>query len=582
MFSPTFSTLGLLLALSAPLPLFAITLPIPSGAWTGLNTTVHGRLVQGIPYARSCFPHVGPGVGGTFNAAQCATIQADYLVPEDIESSLGGYINTQWETCQAKNQQCVLNNTNPADPVPTQGICSQGSVAEFGINVATASDVLAGFAFSESWGIPLVVKNTGHEYKGRSSGPGTLAIWTHNLKGITHTANFVPTGCPAHTATSNAVTVGAGVVYEDLIAFADTNHLTLPAGGCGTVGAAGGYPQGGGHSMFSNVYGLGADRVLEMEVVTPRGDHLIANSCQNTDLFWALRGGGGGTFGVVLKLTTMAFPATTVSAVFATVDATVPGQAEKFFQFMTENALGYAQQGFGYYLYPFLPAIVMSNTILSFEEAQASLAPLMNLITHNFTGTGNTWQMTLEPNYLSYYDKYVTIVPIPVGTALTVASHLIPVSQFQTASGRSALVQAMTDVVANAPISIAFGVAPFLHGNKNDTSVNPAWYDSLWHFAIGNTWNFNQNSTTLKTIYSDLSSAINPFRALAPSSGAYQNEADVYEPNFSQSFWGSNYQRLLSIKQKYDPHHLLDCWQCVGWKGSKDARYSCYIDVNGI
>lgn len=54
---------------------------------------------------------------------------------------------------------------------------------------------------------------------------------------------------------------------------------------------------------MSPVYGLGVDRVLEIDIVTPDGQVRTANSCQNSDLFWALRGGGGSTFGVVLKAT---------------------------------------------------------------------------------------------------------------------------------------------------------------------------------------------------------------------------------------------------------------------------------------
>jgi FAD/FMN-containing dehydrogenase len=60
--------------------------------------------------------------------------------------------------------------------------------------------------------------------------------------------------------------------------------------------------------MLSNIYGLGADRVLQYRVVTPQGEYLTANACQNTDLFYALRGGGGGTFGVVMKSTFLAEP----------------------------------------------------------------------------------------------------------------------------------------------------------------------------------------------------------------------------------------------------------------------------------
>lgn len=60
--------------------------------------------------------------------------------------------------------------------------------------------------------------------------------------------------------------------------------------------------------MLSNNFGLGADRVLQYRVVTPQGEYLTANACQNTDLFYALRGGGGGTFGVVMESTFLAEP----------------------------------------------------------------------------------------------------------------------------------------------------------------------------------------------------------------------------------------------------------------------------------
>ena len=68
-----------------------------------------------------------------------------------------------------------------------------------------------------------------------------------------------------------------------------------------TVGASGGYVQGGGHGSMGPKYGLAVDNVLEFDVVTADGSLLTVNSCNNPDLFWALRGGGGGTFGVVTR-----------------------------------------------------------------------------------------------------------------------------------------------------------------------------------------------------------------------------------------------------------------------------------------
>ena len=76
----------------------------------------------------------------------------------------------------------------------------------------------------------------------------------------------------------------------------------VQGGGCVTVGVAG-LIQSGGFGSFSKRYGLAAAGLLEAEVVTADGEVRIANACTNPDLFWALKGGGGGTFGVVTRLT---------------------------------------------------------------------------------------------------------------------------------------------------------------------------------------------------------------------------------------------------------------------------------------
>lgn len=70
----------------------------------------------------------------------------------------------------------------------------------------------------------------------------------------------------------------------------------------GTVGIAG-WSLGGGHGPFGNLYGLGVDNVLEIELVGPNGTVMIANSTSNPELFWAMRGGGGSTWGVVTAFT---------------------------------------------------------------------------------------------------------------------------------------------------------------------------------------------------------------------------------------------------------------------------------------
>ena len=78
--------------------------------------------------------------------------------------------------------------------------------------------------------------------------------------------------------------------------------MVVVGGSSYSVGAAGGWVLGGGHSSLSPQYGLGVDNVLQFEIVTPDGKVRTAHACVETDLFWALKGGGAG-FGVSLART---------------------------------------------------------------------------------------------------------------------------------------------------------------------------------------------------------------------------------------------------------------------------------------
>lgn len=95
-----------------------------------------------------------------------------------------------------------------------------------------------------------------------------------------------------------------GGVYE----FAEANNITVVGGSSRTVGPVGGWISGGGHGALSNTLGLGVDNVMEIKTVLPNGTYVTANRCQNQDLFFALRGGGGSTFGVNMEMTTRAHP----------------------------------------------------------------------------------------------------------------------------------------------------------------------------------------------------------------------------------------------------------------------------------
>lgn len=151
------------------------------------------------------------------------------------------------------------------------------------------------------------------------------SVWTHYMQGIEYLEAFLPKDCPA-SKVQQAFTVAAGSRGRDMYEAANKHNLAVVAGSAQDVGIIGHFSSGGksrapcdatidlvnntrvGHGPLSATYGLSVDNVLEIRVVTPDGQLRVANPCVNPDLFWALRGGGGGTFGVVTFVTMKAYP----------------------------------------------------------------------------------------------------------------------------------------------------------------------------------------------------------------------------------------------------------------------------------
>lgn len=172
--------------------------------------------------------------------------------------------------------------------------------------------VKAVFEYAHETKRPVVIKNTGHDWKGRSSGVDSIALWTHHLRHpnvpIVLDTTFIPDGCPDSLLQREKVFhFGPGETWAGAYQFAEDHGYSVLGGTCGTVGVAG-WLLGGGHSPLTPKYGMGVDNVRQVELIVPNGTKVIANRCQNQDLFFAVRGGGGGTFGVLTNITYKALP----------------------------------------------------------------------------------------------------------------------------------------------------------------------------------------------------------------------------------------------------------------------------------
>ncbi|HTC51620.1 MAG TPA: FAD-binding oxidoreductase [Steroidobacteraceae bacterium] len=173
----------------------------------------------------------------------------------------------------------------------------------YAVAARNARDIAAAVNFARDNNLRLVVKGRGHSYLGASNAPDSLMIWTRHMTDIQIHSAFVPQGCQGRIVPQHAVTLGAGTHWMQAYQAVTTQGgRYVQGGGCTSVGVAG-LIQGGGFGSYSKRYGTAAGSLLEAEVVTADGSIQIANSCINPDLFWALKGGGGGTFGVVSKLT---------------------------------------------------------------------------------------------------------------------------------------------------------------------------------------------------------------------------------------------------------------------------------------
>ncbi|KAJ6592868.1 FAD-binding domain-containing protein [Mycena capillaripes] len=547
---------------------FTALLAVSQAQWHALNVTAGGRLYTATPFALPCFSRYN-NVSVSVNEPACNAIQANYTSPNFRLESFSANMNVEYETCMSTQSGCLLDTTNPPNSLATTGTsCNQGEIPPYYIDVRMPSDIQAAFQFSERTGVPLSIKNTGHDYMGRSRRPNSLGIWTHNLQTMSYQPQFIPELC---TTSHRAITVGAGVTFEQVYKFADDNGSMFIGGYAQTVGASGGWMMGGGHSVLSPAFGLGVDRVLEIKIVTPDGELRTANACQNTDLFWALRGGGGGTFGVVVESTHLVeerIPIQVINMTFTPTDTNL----EEYFEILVNTSARWGEQGWGGHVNRAPAGIIYVNPRLSLAEAKASMA---SLVAFAYANNGTAAIETL-PSWFTFFTRFIVQVQAPVGNSMTIGSRLIPKTLFESATGRARLVAHLLKQTAQFGLPyIPVGTPIAFNYTPGTTSVTPAWRDTLWHLSGGFVWPYNSSVAEIQAALGTTHEFVHrELTALAPNSGAYMNEGELYESNHEFTYWGTNYERLLGIKRKYDPHGLLDCWRCVGWKGA--AHFPCY------
>ncbi|KAF9942708.1 hypothetical protein BGZ67_000114 [Mortierella alpina] len=524
-----------------------------AASWSALNQTVGGRLIATRPVTYECHdPH--------FNNAACLRIQHSdnndwrLLQPSALQVP-------NWE--QDGGKGCLgFNKSTP---------CHQGAVPLYAVKATTIVHVQETIKFAAKHNIRLVVKNTGHDFLGRSSGASSLSLWVFNNKDISFDDKFVPIGANEDTNGTTAIILGTGVVWKDVYKAADKHKVVVP-GTTSTIGATGGYCQGGGHSPISTTYGLCADNVLQYKVVVADGSVKIANAHQNMALFWALRGGGGGTFGVVVEAVYRTFPAMD-GINMALWELSFYGSVPKstiFKQWLSLQA-NLTERGWS-------GTSFFSDKSLSLQFFQPNSNKDRVSIDHflmNINSIPGIFALGSVQHFPTFWSAFQVYNPHDYHGIenLLVASRLLPREKFETSDG----IEELTDVLLKAQDRIRGEGNPtaeiIMHtvaggvvadGNDDETSVHPAWRKALATIGTFTTWHGDQPLEKQQAYSRNLTSAVQLWRDITPGSGTYFNEGDVNEPDWQENFFGTNYPFLKKIKRMVDPHGLFVCRKCVG------------------
>jgi FAD/FMN-containing dehydrogenase len=541
-------------------------------AWEELNRQVEGRLIKVRSPLAAC-------VGASSDAA-CTQMFKELKNPYYLADEVGLTQSLGWVGAWT----------------------SEPSI--YAVAAETTRDVVAAINFARKNNLRLVVKGGAHSYQGTSSAADSLLIWTRRMNAITMHDAFVGAGCAGKSDPQPAVSIEAGAYWRQAYdAVTTKGGRYVQGGGCMTVGVSG-LVLGGGFGSYSKGYGLAAASLIEAEIVTADGDVKIANACSNPDLFWALKGSGGG-FGVVTRVTLKTHP---LPEFFGGVSATIKaGSDEAYRRLIGRTVDFYAEAlfnphwgeqiliGRGYV------AFSMAFQGLDEQQAQAAWKPFFDWVAaspQDFTVVSAPRvfavraQRRWDPSALRRIPG-VALADDREGAAadnIFWASNLEEAGAFwyayQSAWLPASLLEAdQRQKFVDALFAAAQHKGVALHFNKGlagasaetiaaarDTAMNPAVVDAF-ALALSAAWGqpaypgvpgHEPDTAAARSEFEAVDQSMNAIRKLLPNVASYVWETDFSQPNWQEAFWGENYPRLRAVKDKYDPAGLFFLHHGVG------------------
>ena len=376
-----------------------------------------------------------------------------------------------------------------------------------------------------------------------------------------------------------------------------------------TVGCLGGWMQGGklvfldsdctfsdqclvsgGHSPATHDYGLGADQVLSAIVVLASGQIVTASPCSHPTLFYSIRGGGPGTYGVVIETTVKAYPSKSVTAIQLSIAPFNVSGIPTFLDALTTVYSAYPElsdRGFsGYGSWSISsPTPVIENYTAPFSAAgftqiyaifgtsptkAQSLFSSFDKIIQALNGSLYIHTTAFHfDSYTAYY-KTLSNISSPIGQQAALGSRLL---DRDALAGNKTMLRDTLEVLAGSPEQFTSNNVVFVGGgavaaNAGDpwSGANPAWRTAYVHHIVARGWFPGSNESVKAVVRNDITNVkVQAMKKIAPTTGCYMNEADANDPEFPTDFYGPTHVDVLEgFKNYYDPSSVFYCPTCIG------------------
>lgn len=427
------------------------------------------------------------------------------------------------------------------------------------IFAATRQDVLLTVAAAKEWSVKLAVRSGGHSYAGYcvSDGDGV----TLDLSRMAAVAVAVGN---SSADPSCSVTVEAGTQWMEVYEALGDRALVV-GGGCGTVGV-GGYTLGGGVGYLSRVYGLAIDNVLSYTVATAAGVIANVTASSDSDLFWALSGGGGGNFGVLIDVTFKCHrPARPAMATTSFAWAMAIPQAEQILAFYAEWLRAGAGVPDAISAYVAMTSHVLAITFFFVgtpAEGDALLVPWRALFARS-PALRPVSSAAMQATSFLDFEHSQQGPGLGDGQRNTMSSTMLASIEPSVTAGLLELVRTLPDDVDGSNSGVYIMHVGGAIGRISGSATAFAHRDAVWAVGVESLWTAEDLDGHYLGWAANATVRLSGFSQ--GTAKAYVNYADprLGPKNFPAMYYGSNYPRLQRIKCAVDPDGLFDFDQGV-------------------